>query len=57
MNQEQLKGVIKYLETILNQECYITINNKKKYVEIEILRHDLETAREILRTRKELNIK
>lgn len=57
MNQEQLKGVIKYLETLLNQDCNISPINKKKYVEVEILRHDLEIAREILKTRKEFNIK
>lgn len=57
MNQEQLKGVIKYLETLLNQGCNISPINKKKYVNVEILRNDLEIAREILKTRKEFNIK
>ncbi|MBO7735176.1 MAG: hypothetical protein J6S67_21610 [Methanobrevibacter sp.] len=57
MNQEQLKGVIKYLETLLNQDCNISIINNKKYVEMKILKSDLEIAREILKTRKEFNIK
>lgn len=57
MNQEQLNGVIKYLESLLNQDCNINIINKKKYVEMEILKSDLEIAREILKIRKEYGIK
>ena len=57
MNREELKGVIKYLETLLYQDINIVPINNKNYVEVKILRSDLEIAREILKTRKEYGIK